>query len=235
VAGETELGEAEFAFLVAFMSLLRNSWLTLALLIRALRFHANAQTVQFLPEIDAYDKLNPDLRMWFQVKETREGGDPTSAEIGPSLDFYLKPWIKLEDATAFDLDDSKTRPITFSVGYRSLPAAGGPSQQRFEPIITFNFPMNRADLDWKNGDFSWRYRNRVQFERTLTIHSYHPVPYASVEFFYESQYGKWSDTAIYAGCLFPIGKHFQFNPVLRAPEQYREKPESAVEPVGADA
>lgn len=37
------------------------------------------------------------------------------------------------------------------------------------------------------------------------------TPYASAEFFYESEYGKWSDTAIYAGCLFPIGKHVQID------------------------
>jgi hypothetical protein len=34
----------------------------------------------------------------------------------------------------------------------------------------------------------------------------------SAEFFYQSKFGKWSDTAVYAGCLFPIGKHAEFNP-----------------------
>ena len=46
---------------------------------------------------------------------------------------------------------------------------------------------NRADLDWKTGNFSWRYRNRLQIERRLAIRSYHPAPYASVELFYQSQ------------------------------------------------
>jgi hypothetical protein len=36
--------------------------------------------------------------------------------------------------------------------------------------------------------------------------------YASVEPFYQSQYGKWSDAAIYAGCLLPIRKHVQLDP-----------------------
>ncbi len=84
-----------------------------------------------------------------------------------------------------------------------------------------NFPMvgkfllsdrNRGDLDWKSSNFTWRYRNRFQVERSLTIRSYHPSPYASAEFFYESKYGKWSDTAIYVGCLFPIRKRVEFNP-----------------------
>lgn len=81
------------------MSHVRNSWLTLLPLALVLELHATAQTDQFLPEIDVYYKLNPDLRIWFQAKQTREAGDPTSAEIGPSLDFYLKSWLKLKDVT----------------------------------------------------------------------------------------------------------------------------------------
>jgi len=53
---------------------------------------------------------------------------------------------------------------------------------------------------------------KTQIERRLTIGSYHPAPYAAVEFFYQSQYGKWSDTAIYAGCMFPIGRRFVLDP-----------------------
>ena len=29
---------------------------------------------------------------------------------------------------------------------------------------------------------------------------------------YQSQYPKWSDTTIYAGSLFPIGKHVELDP-----------------------
>jgi len=203
------------------MSHVRSSWVMLVLLVLVLGSHASAQTVQFLPEIDAYYKLNSDLRIWFQAKDTRESGDPTSAEIGPSIEFYMKPWIKLKGVTAFDLDDSKARPLLFSIGYRYLPYPDAPPTNRLKSFVTLNFPLkgrillsdrNRADLDWRSGKFSWRYRNRVQFERSVRIHSYHLSPYASVEFFYESQYEKWSDTAIYAGCLLPIGKHVEFNP-----------------------
>jgi hypothetical protein len=180
-----------------------------------------AQTLQGLPEIDTYVKLDTDVRFTFQVKETREGGEPTQAEIGPSLDFYLKPLVKLTGATEFDIDDSKSRLLVLSIGYRYLlQANGGPGTNRMEPVATFNFPMkgrflltdrDRADLDWQNHGFSWRYRNRFQIERTLSLRSYHPAPYVSAEFFYESRYSKWSDTALYAGCLFPIGKHVEFD------------------------
>jgi len=38
------------------------------------------------------------------------------------------------------------------------------------PVPRINFLLsdrNRANLDWQGGSFTWRYRNRVQLERTL--------------------------------------------------------------------
>jgi Protein of unknown function (DUF2490) len=183
---------------------------------------AVTQTTQTLPEVDTYIKITSGLRITFQAKETREAGSPSQAEVGPSVDFYFKPILQLRNASKFDLDDSKSRPLVLSFGYRYLPQANGtPAINRIEPVATFSFPMkgafllsdkNRADLDWQNGGFEWRYRNRFQVERALTIRSYHPAPYASSEFFYESNYHKWSDTAVYVGCLFPIARRLEFNP-----------------------
>ncbi|MGA2369548.1 MAG: DUF2490 domain-containing protein [Candidatus Korobacteraceae bacterium] len=197
--------------------------LVLASLVILLCLSAGAQTVedQLLPEIDTYLKLTSDLRFDFQAKETRENGEPIQAEVGPSLDFFLKPLVRLQNATSFDLNDANSRPLVLSIGYRYLPRANGaPATNRMEPVVTFNYSMNgnfllsdrnRADLDWST-NFTWRYRNRFQIERAITLRSYHPSPYASVEFFYQSKYSKWSDTALYAGCIFPIGQHVEFNP-----------------------
>jgi hypothetical protein len=219
----------------------RNLWLSLALLVPTLALHSSAQVDELLPEIDAYYKLTPDVRVSFQARETREGGDPTQAEIGPSIDFYLKPLLKLKKITTFDRDDSKSRPLVLSIGYRYLPSPNSPPENRMEPVATIHFPLkagfllsdrNRADLDWQSGKFSWRYRNRVQIEKRLTFHSYHPAPYASVEPFYESQYSKWSDTAIYAGCLFPMGKHVEFSPYYEHQNNTGKRPNQQLNQLG---
>ena len=78
---------------------------------------ASAQSFQFLPEIDAYIKIQPDVRFNFQAKETREAGAPTQAEVGPGFDFFLKPLVRLKRITAFDLDEAKSRPLQLSVGF----------------------------------------------------------------------------------------------------------------------
>jgi hypothetical protein len=121
--------------------------LVLASLVILSCLYGRAQTDQFLPEVDTYFKVNSDLRISFQAKQTRESSDPTQAELGPSLDFYLKPLLRLKDVTTFDLDDSKSRPLVFSIGYRYLPQANGsPATNRMEPVLTFRFPAKRFCL-----------------------------------------------------------------------------------------
>jgi len=51
----------------------RKPWLTLAIVLAALHFAARAQTFEVLPEVDAYYRFNPNLRIYFQAKDTREG------------------------------------------------------------------------------------------------------------------------------------------------------------------
>jgi hypothetical protein len=203
---------------------------------------ACAQQDQFLPEIDFYAKLNSEVRFQMQAKQTREGGEPTQAEIGPSIEFYVRPWLKLDKVRKFDLDDAKSRPLVLALGYRYLPEAnGGAATNRLEPVATSRFPVstkvlitdrNRFDLDWKSGGFTWRYRNRLQAEGPVPIGSYHMTPYASVEPFYESQYGKWAETAIYAGCIFPIRKHIQLDPYYEHQNETGKKPNKQLNQAG---
>ena len=167
-----------------------------------------------------YFKVNSKVRLSFQAKETREGGDPTQAELGPSIEVYFKPLVSLRDISKFDQDDAKKRVLALAVGYHYVPSADSPPTNRLRLDLTSRVPMkakilisdrNRADLDWQNGQFTWRYRNKLTIERRLTIHSYHPRPYVSAEPFYESKFNKWSTTALYAGCLFPIVQPIQID------------------------
>jgi hypothetical protein len=221
----------------------RNTFWGLAslFLFTCLPAHAQTSSTEFLPEIDAHLKLNSDFRVYLQAKDDREGGDPTQFSVGPSIQLYLKPLLKLETVKTFDLDDSKSRAFVLEAGYRYITAPNAPSENRMETIATFNFPLkaglrvsdrNRADLDWKNGKFTWRYRNKLTLERTFSIHSYHLIPYVAAEPFYESQYSKWSTTSLYAGCLFPIRKRFELNPYYEHDNNTGKSPNNQVNSFG---
>jgi hypothetical protein len=179
-----------------------------------------AQSPEFLPEIDTHLKLNSFLRAYVEAKDDRDEGASDQFEIGPSLQFYLKPLLKLKKITSFDLDDAKPRPLVLEVGYRYITAPQTASTDRMQTALTLHFPLkagfilsdrNRADLDWKSGEFTWRYRNKLTIERTVSIHTYHFIPYIAAEPYYVDKYHKWSTTDLYAGCLLPVGKHIQFN------------------------
>jgi len=212
-----------------------------AILFAASSVLSQAQSVSFLPEVDPYLTVNPMVRFYFQAKDDRDGGDPTQATLGPSVQFYLKPLVKLKNITAFDLDDAKHRPVVLEVGYRYITAPNTAPENRLLTGVTFHFPLkysvlitdrNRADLDWKAGTFNWRYRNKLTLERTFAIHSYHLIPYVAAEPFYESQYEKWSTTSLYAGCLLPVGKHVQFNPYYEHDNNTGKHPNQQVNSIG---
>jgi hypothetical protein len=212
-----------------------------ALFVCLLSLPVGAQDAQFLPEIDAHLKLNSTFRAYLEAKGDRDGGDPTQFTFGPSLQLYLKSLIKLKKVRAFDLDDSKSRLLVLEVGYRYITAPDAPSGNRMQVAVTSNFPLkagfsltdrNRADLDWKNEIFTWRYRNRLTLERTFAIHGYHFIPYVAAEPFYESQYSKWSTTSLYAGSLFPVGRHVQFSTYYKHDNNTGKRPNRQVNSVG---
>jgi hypothetical protein len=218
-------------------------WLLATLLLIAGSF-AEAQTPQFLPEVDVYLKVNPVTRVYFQAQGDRDEGVPIQATLGPSVQLYFKPLVKLKRVSEFDLDDSKQRPLVVEAGYRYITAPNEPTDNRFMPEATTNFPMkgsvlitdrNRADLDWKGGTFKWRYRNKLMLTRTFAIGSYHLIPHASAEPYYTSQYAKWSTTQLEAGCLFPVGKHVQFDAYYEHENNTGKKPNQQVNDIGLAA
>ena len=85
----------------------------------------HAQDTQFLPEIDAHLTFNHYVRGYLQAKDDREGGDPTQFTFGPSIEFFLKPLIKLKSVTLFDLDDAKSRPLVLESGWRRCANTNG--------------------------------------------------------------------------------------------------------------
>jgi hypothetical protein len=100
---------------------LRNLWLPLVVSVLSCEV-VSAQETHFLPEVDVYLKLNSGARLRVQASNTRQGGDPTQLTMGPDLELYVKPLIRLKEVASFDLDDAKSRPLVITAGYRYLAA-----------------------------------------------------------------------------------------------------------------
>lgn len=202
------------------MTRVLRAFLTFWILLAVAWIPIHSQSVGFLPEIDAHVTVNSFMRTYTVVKNDRDAGASDQFNIGPSVQFYLRPLVTLKRVTAFDLDEARSRPLVVESGYRYIAVPDEPSTQRLQPMATSNFPLrwdffasdrNRADLDWKAGAFTWRYRNKLTLDHTAAVHSYHVILYAAAEPYYTSQYNKWSTTDLYAGALLPVGKYVQFN------------------------
>lgn len=196
--------------------------LALGLLLLTLHGPMEAQSqTQSWPEIDTYLTLTSDVRVSYFAAATWEGRQGMAAEAGPNLDIYLKPWFQLKKLTVFELDQSKSRPLMFRLGYRYMPATDGTTEHRGIAEATGRLPLvkgallsdrNRVDFRFINGEFSWRYRNRISAERTVSIRSYHFTPYLRAEAYYDNTVEKWSRTAETIGCIFPFRKRYEIEP-----------------------
>lgn len=180
-----------------------------------------AQTAEALPEVDTYIKLNSTWRVSVQAKDTKEDAKPGQAEVGPSVEYYANNFLSSLRDKNKHLDDSKSTVLVLDGGYRYLFPSNSPAENRIRFDETLHLPgrgrwlfsdRSREDLDWSEGAFSWRYRNLFTIERDVKIRSYKLTPYVAAEPYYESQYGKWSTTALYTGAILPCGRHVGFTP-----------------------
>lgn len=129
---------------------------------------ARARGPEFLPEVDAHLKLNSSFRAYLEAKDDRDGGDPHQFAIGPSVQLYVKPLIKLKNVTTFDLDDTRSRFLVLETGYRYITAPCAVPENRMLTAVTFNLPVgagirlsdrNRAALVLRAGPWAVTFDN----------------------------------------------------------------------------
>jgi hypothetical protein len=211
------------------------------LTILALPAVAQTQSLQTWPEVDTYVTLNSDVRFSFFAAATRENRLGTSSEVGPNIDLYFKPLVKLKRITIFELDQSKSRLVMLRLGYRYMPSTDGPTEHRGLLEATGNFPLvsgvllsdrNRFDLRFIDGQLGWRYRNRISAERTIAIRSYHITPYLRAEAYYDGNFSKWSRTTETAGCIFPFRKRYEVEPYYEHQNDTGTSPNRQVNALG---
>jgi hypothetical protein len=202
---------------------------------------AQNQSVQAWPEVDAYFQLNSNVRVSIFDAATRENGQGTSAEIGPNIDFFFKPLVKLKRIAIFELDQSKNSLAMLRLGYRYMPTTDGPTEHRGIVEATARYPLvrgvllsdqNRLDLRYIDGELAWRYRNRITAERSLAIRFYHFTPYIRAEAYYDGNFQKWSRTAESVGCIFPFRKRYEVEPYYEHQNDTATAPNRQVNALG---
>jgi len=182
---------------------------------------AQSSQSQFWPEVDTYIKLDSRMRLMFMASRTTDGSTYDSAQIGANLDITLKP---IRRVLVQSNDSSKRTYLTFGIGYRYLTNLDKPSENRalleltpryYLPLGILASDRNRFELRIISGNLTWRYRNRLNLERSFNIKSLRFTPYAQGEVYYYSQYGLWNKDSYGFGLIFPVHRRFEIKPYFQ--------------------
>ena len=150
---------------------------------------------EFWPEIDVYINVKPKVRLYLlgTVSKAVEDGEFRNAQgyegqIGVHVDYIPNEHVILRTGYRYgtsvgDNQDSFKE-------HRLL------TEQTFRQLIPGDFVLsdrNREDFRFVNGDFSFRYRNRVTLEREIHLFKGRNItPYVSGEIFYDTRYKTWN-------------------------------------------
>ena len=150
---------------------------------------------EFWPEIDVYIDLKPKLRLFLlgTMSKSVDDGELRNArafeaQVGAHIDYIPNEHIILR------------------IGYRYGSSVGNTddpfkehrlvTEQTLRKLLPGDLLLsdrNRQDFRFIDGDFSFRYRNRVTLERELHLLKGRTItPYVSGEIFYDTRYNTWN-------------------------------------------
>ena len=150
---------------------------------------------EFWPEIDVYINVKPKVRLYLlgTISKSVEDGEIRNAQgfeaqIGAHVDYIPNDHIILRAGYRFgtsvgDADEpyKEHRLLTEQTLRKLLPG---------ELLLS---DRNREDFRFVNGDFSFRYRNRVSIEREVDLFKGRTItPYVSAEIFYDTRTSAWN-------------------------------------------
>jgi hypothetical protein len=168
------------------------------------------ETIEFWPELDLWVTLSKPARLLFTAAGTRnrDDGDRTDGTFGAYFDYRAGPRTSWRAG------------YVYVRGLATEPGEFDNLEQRL--VLDFNYrwrfgeqwllvDRTRLDLRDREGEDSWRVRNRLRLEyetkwRDITIN-----PYASLEAYYDNRFDSVSRYRFEGGVFFLAGKHLEWD------------------------
>jgi len=157
---------------------------------------------EFWPEVDVYINVKPKIRLYLlgTISKSVEDGElfnaqSYEAQIGAHVDYIPNKHLILRTGYRYgtavgDNDD----------GFREHRLIAEQTLRKLLPGDFLLSDRNRQDFRFINGDFSFRYRNRVTIERELPVFKRRNVtPYVSGEIFYDTRFDVWNRNRLAVG------------------------------------
>jgi Protein of unknown function (DUF2490) len=182
-------------------SLRVGSWIALVFFLVVLKSIQSASAQEpttrkeFWPEVDVYITIKPKVRLYLTgtVSKSIEDGELRNAQgyegqMGVHVDYIPNEHLILRTGYRYGTDvGSNSDPFK---EHRLL------TEQTLRQLLPGDLLLsdrNREDFRFVNGDFSFRYRNRVTLEREMHLFKGRNItPYVSGEVFYDTRYQAWN-------------------------------------------
>src|SRR5688572_3388755 len=150
---------------------------------------------EFWPEIDVYINVKPKVRFYLlgTLSKSVEDGEMRNeqsleAQIGAHVDYIPNDHIILRTGYRYGRSVGEN-----DDGFREHRLLAEQTLRKFLPGGFLLSDRNREEFRFMNGDFSFRYRNRVTIERELPFFKRrHIIPYVAGEIFYDTRYDVWN-------------------------------------------
>ncbi len=172
------------------------------------------------PELSAYLSLGRTTRLYLDAAYAKGEDSPSgTADLSGFVDISLRP-IRRRFRYA---DWQRSRFLWARIGYDEVVDVtdGALTSVEHRGIVSllakFGFPADiwlearaRADLRWIGDEYSTRYRGRLEATREFAVFDHSVVPYANVEWFYDTRYGGMARTLYMLGSEVSCTEHFRF-------------------------
>jgi hypothetical protein len=178
------------------------------------------------PEAQLFVGLDSRTRVFLNAAYAKgKESDERSLDTAAYLDISLLPIGPRRRRSVRTEDWQRNRYFWARVGYdrvyKVTEAEGSPSAAEDRGILSLwgKFPLPaavwvearaRADLRWIGGDYSTRYRLRLEATREFVVLDHSVVPYFNVEWFYDTRYDGWARTLYQAGSEVTVNRHLRF-------------------------
>ena len=157
---------------------------------------------EFWPEIDVYINVKPKVRLFLlgTVSKSVEDGEIRNAQsfegqVGAHIDYIPSHHIILRAGYRFGTSVGDT-----DSPYKEHRILTEQTLRKLLPGDLLLSDRNREDFRFVNGDFSFRYRNRVKVEREFDLFKGRTItPYVSAEIFYDTRSSSWNRNRLAVG------------------------------------
>jgi hypothetical protein len=179
---------------------------------------------EFWPELNGFVQLNDQSRAFFDLGYALgKESDVKSGNLSAYLDVSLKPVARMRRDLLSE-DWQRNKYLWARVGYdRIFEAVDSEGFEVVEnrgviavygrvplPAAAWLETRTRADFRWIGGEYSNRYRFRLDLSREFAVRDRALVPYFNFEWFYDTRYDDWARTLLTLGAEVTMTDHFRY-------------------------